>query len=132
MAMHSGNGHDESFKAGADQSAKQYYIVKQSALNTVVICAAATDRALGVLRNKPKTGEAATIRITGIAEVISDGSGTAIVVGDYVGPNSSAKAVKKATADYSVLGQALDASSTDGAIIRVLLTPGAWFRSAAG
>lgn len=132
MAMHSGNGHDESFKAGADQSAKQFYIVKYSAANTVIICSAAADRAIGVLRNKPKSGEAATVRITGIAEVLSDGSGTAIAVNDYVGPNSSAKAVKKATADYSVLGIALDASSTDGAIIRVLLTPGAWWRSSAG
>lgn len=132
MAMHSGNGHDESFKAGADQSTKQYYLVKQSAANTVAVCSGATDRAIGVLRNKPKANEAATVRITGIAEVITDGSGTAIAAGDYVGPNSSGKAVKKATADYNVCGQALDASSTDGAIIRILLTPGAWFRTAGG
>lgn len=132
MSQHSGEGHDESMIAGADQSAKQFYLVKQSALDTVVICAAAADRVFGVLRNKPKSGEAATVRITGIAEVISDGSGTAIAVGDYVGSNSSAKAVKKATADYSVCGQAMDASSTDGAIIRVLLTPGAFFRTAGG
>jgi hypothetical protein len=118
--------------ANADLSAKQYYFVKVASATQVALCAAATDRALGVLRNKPKSGEAALVRVLGVAKVVSDGSVTAIAAGDYVGPNAAGKAVKKAIADYSVAGIALEASAADGAVISVLLIPGAFFRTAAG
>lgn len=124
--------YDESFKAGADLSAKQYYAVELTAADTVNVCDAAADTILGVLLNKPKSAQAAQVRILGIAPMVSDGSSTAIAVGDRVGPNSSGKAVKKATADNAVCGIAMDASSADGTVIRVLLTPGAYFRSAGG
>ena len=52
--------------------------------------------------------------------------------GCVIGPNASSVAVKKATADFNVAGIALDASTTSGAIIRILLLPGAFFRTAAG
>ena len=124
---------DHTFKAAADQSAKQYYLVELSAADTVAVCNAAADRVIGVLMNKPAAaGQAADVRVLGIAPVVSDGSGTAIAAGDYVGANSAGKAVKKATADYSVCGIALAASSADGTVIPVLLTPGAFFRTAGG
>ena len=133
MATQSASVLDLSFKAAADQSAKQYYLVELSAANTVAVCDAAADRVIGVLMNKPAAaGQAADVRILGVAPVVSDGSGTAIAAGDYVGPNSSGKAVKKATADYSVAGLALAASSADGTVIPVLLLPGAFFRTAGG
>jgi hypothetical protein len=133
MATQSGAVFDHSFKAAADQSTKQYYFVELSAADTVAVCNAAADRAIGVLMNKPAAaGQAADVRILGIAPVVSDGSGTNIAVGDYVGPSSAGKAVKKATADYSVAGIALDASTADGVVIRVLLLPGAFFRTAGG
>ena len=124
---------DHTFKAAADQSAKQYYLVELSAADTVAVCNAAADRVIGVQMNKPAAaGQATDVRILGIAPVVSDGSGTAIAAGDYVGPNSAGKAVKKATADYSVCGIALAASSADGTVIPVLLLPGAFFRTAGG
>ena len=133
MATQSGAVFDHTFKAAADQSAKQYYFLKYSAADTVAVCSAAADRAIGVLMNKPAAaGQAADVRILGIAPVVSDGSGTAIAVGDLVGPSSAGKAVKKATADYSAAGIALDASSADGTVIRVLLIPGAVFRTLGG
>jgi hypothetical protein len=133
MATQSGAVLDHTFKAAADQSAKQYYFLKYSAADTVAVCSAAADRVIGVLMNKPNAaGLAANVRILGIAPVVSDGSGTAIAVGDYVGPSSAGKAVKKATTDYSVAGIALDASSADGTVIRVLLMPGAVFRTLGG
>lgn len=132
MATESGFKWDESFKAENDLSAKQYFIVEYSGVDQVDVADAAADRGIGVLQNKPKAGEAAQVRLLGISMVVSDGSGTAIVAGDYVGPNSSGKAVKKATADYSVLGIAMDASAADGAVIRVLQIPTNFFRSAGG
>jgi hypothetical protein len=124
---------DETFKAAADLSTKQYFAVEMTAADTVNVTNAAADRALGILQDKPKTGEGGAVRLLGISEAVTDGSGTAIAVGDYVGPNNVGKMVKKATADFSVLGIALDASSADGTIIRVLLPGGVnWFRSSAG
>lgn len=123
---------DESYKAENDLSAKQYYIVEYSGVDQVDVCDAAADRGVGVLQNKPVANAAATVRHLGISMVVTDGSGTAISAGDYVGPNSSGKAVKKATADYSAIGLAMDASTADGTVIRVLMIPINWFRTAGG
>jgi hypothetical protein len=123
---------DESFKAAADLKAKQYFAVKLTAADTVNLVAAAADTAIGILMNKPEQNQAALVRILGIAPCVSDGSGTAIAVGDRVGSNASGKMVKKATADFAVAGIALDASSADGTVIRVMLLPGSVFRTAAG
>ena len=123
---------DHSFKAENDLSTKQYYIVEYSGVDQIDVADAAADRGIGVLQNKPAAGQAAKIRLIGISMVVSDGSGTAIVAGDHIGPNSSGKAVKKATADYSVVGLAMDASTTDGAVIRVLMLPINWFRTSGG
>jgi hypothetical protein len=123
---------DESYKAENDLSAKQYYLVEYSGVDQVDVCDAAADRAVGVLQNKPAANQGAQVRLLGISMVVSDGSGTAIAAGDYVGSNSSGKAVKKATADYSVVGIAMDASSADGTVIRVLMIPINWFRMSGG
>ena len=131
MATESGYIYDESFTASADLSALQYNPVSLGSSGVAAI-AAATTRAIGVLQNKPLSGEAATVRILGMTKAVADGSGTAIAAGDYVGPNSAGVMVKKATADYNVAGIALDASSAATTVIRVILTPGAWFRTAAG
>lgn len=134
MATKSGHGWDHSFKAENDLSAKQYYFVEYSGVDQVDVCDAAADRAVGILQNKPVANAAAKVRMvgSGISMVVSDGSGTAISAGDHLGPNSSGKAVKKATADYSVAGIAMDASSTDGAVIRIMMIPISWFRTSGG
>lgn len=125
---------DESFAATADYRLKQYYFMKlsTSAAMTAVLAAAATDLCIGINQDKPNTGQAMAVRVLGISMVVSDGSGTNIAIGDRIGPNSSGKAVKKATADYNAAGIALDASTTDGAIIRILLIPGLVFRTLGG
>ncbi len=131
MATEGAHVQDEPFEANADLSAKQFYPVKLATGTKVDACSAVTDRVIGVLRSKPKAGEVADVRIHGIAKVVSDGSGTAIAVGDYVGVNAAGKAVKVTTPDRPVFGIALEASSADGTIIAVQLTPGAFFRTAA-
>ena len=132
MALRSGQATFESFTAGADLSGNQFYILEAAGYSATVANAAA-DRPVGVLINKPQSGEAAQVQKTGIATVVSDGSGTAISAGDYVGPNTAGKAVQKATADFSVLGRAKEASSADGTIIEVDLDDkGAVFRTPLG
>lgn len=132
MATKGGFVWQESFKAENDLSTKQYYAVEYSGVDQIDVIDAAADRAIGILMNKPKAGEAAEVCLLGKCQAITDGSGTSIGAGDYVGPNGSGKLVKKATADYSVIGIAMDASSADGTIIRVLLMPVNFFRTAGG
>ena len=122
----SGFGYDESWIANADLSTKQFFCVKLVAGPKVDLCAAATDRAFGILQNKPSaSGRNTAVRHLGISKAVSDGSGTAIAVGDLVGTDANGRVIKKATADNGVVGVALDASSAVGTIIRVfLLAPG--------
>lgn len=122
---------DETFLADADLSLKQFHFVTRTATG-VAACAAAADRPIGVLQNAPKAGEAAAVRLLGRTKVVSDGSGAAIAPGDVVGPNAAGKAVKKATADHSVVGIADDASSADGTVIAVLLFGPSAFRVLVG
>lgn len=133
MALQSAPIWDESWKAAADLSGKQFYCVKLgSTANSVDVASAATDLCIGILQNKPTSGHGANVRHLGISKAVSDGSGTSIGIGDRVGPNSSGKIVKKATADYNCIGIALAASTADGTIIPVLMLPGLVFRTLAG
>lgn len=121
-----------SAKAGADLSAKQFYAVKLTAADTIDVAGAASDLCIGILQDAPASGKGGSVQVLGISKASSDGSGTAIAVGDRVGPNSSGQLVKKATADYNAMGIALDASVAAGTIIRVLLIPGMVFRTLGG
>lgn len=106
--------------------AKQFYACELSGAGLQVdIPDNAADRVFGVVQNKAPAGASVAVRVQGITKWVSDGSGTAIAVGDTVGTDATGKAVKKATAGNFVAGTALSASSADGTIIDVLLTPNA-------
>jgi hypothetical protein len=65
------------------------------AANTVDACSAATDRAIGILQNTPKAGEAAAVLHSGRSYGRADGGTVAIAAGDLVGPAAGGKLVKK-------------------------------------
>lgn len=114
-----------SFVAENDLSAKQYHYVELSATSGMVdVPDNAADVPIGVLQNKPLANEAAEVTTLAgaIVKVVSDGSVTAIAIGDTVGTNSVGKAVKKSLSGEWYNGIALDASNVDGKIIRILLT----------
>ena len=111
----------DSYLAGADLSAKQFYAVELTAANTVNVCSAAADRAVGILQNTPRANEAAAICHSGRTYARADGASVAIAVGDLVGPAAGGKLIKKTTADFSTLGTALTAAAADDLIIEVLL-----------
>lgn len=114
---------DLSFTAEQDLSEKQYHFMELSGNWQVDTCDAATDKAIGVLQNKPTSLQAADVRILGVSLVVADGSGTNITAGSFVGPNSGGTAVAKGTANSIVAGIALAGATTSGAVIPVLLTP---------
>jgi hypothetical protein len=133
MATRGGRYLGDSFIAGADLRTKQYYTVElTSTEKNVNVTSAATDIGLGVLQNKPNTGEAASLVMVGVTPAVVDGSGTAIGIGDWLGPNNAGKLVKKATADYSVCARALQASTGSADVIEVLFFPAGFFRTAGG
>lgn len=117
-------GGDLSYQANADLTAKQYYCVELLSTEKVDVCNSAADVAFGVLQNDPAANQAAQVRVGGKSKVVSDGSGTSIAVGDWVGTSSTGKAIKKTTDKDWVIGQAEDPSTADGTIITVRMQPG--------
>lgn len=96
-------------KAAADYSAKQYYIVKLSADDTVTLASAATDALVGVILNKPKAGEAVELFGRwggGTGKVICGGSVTRLA---FLTTDSAGKAVATTTVGDEVIGRALQA-----------------------
>ena len=76
------------FTASADLSAK-YYIVKMSGDNTVTVCAAVTDVPIGVLQNKPASGEQAVVRVFGMSKVSADAT---LAAGNIIGTSADGQA----------------------------------------
>ncbi len=110
------------FAAAADLSAKQYYFVKLSAANTVNVCTAITDIPIGILQNKPESGEAATVCLFGISKVSADGT---LAAGNLIGTSadSQADAIAAGT-DTTVytMGQALETAAA-GDTVSMFLNP---------
>ena len=100
--------------AGADLRALQYYYVKLSTTDTVVVCAAATDVPIGILQNAPTSGQEAVIMATGISKVNSN---AALSIGNLIGTAADGQADAKTagtdTTEY-VVGVVLEASSAAG------------------
>lgn len=111
----------KSYVAGVDLSTHQWKGVTLTSLNTVGL-QGATGLCVGVLQNKPSQGQAACVMQQGLTPVVADGSGTAIAVGDPIGPNATGVFIKKVIGtDSNILGFAEEAATTAGAIISVTL-----------
>lgn len=112
-------------EAAADISGKQYHLMRLSAANKCNQASLATASSLvGVLQNKPQSGEFATIQHGGISKIVVGG---AITAGDILTTNSSGRAAVVRSGDMAC-GRALEAGGADGDIIRaVLFPPVKWF-----
>lgn len=117
-------GWERSYVAAADLSAKQFHFVELVGADQVNACNAATDIPIGVLQNDPRAGEAATVwGNVGVSKVVSDGSGTPIARGNWLGTNAVGRAVVKTANNDFIVGMALDASAANGVVIRILFMP---------
>jgi len=106
----------KSYLAGEDLSSSQFKFVKLST-GTAVVCDGATDVPIGVLQNKPASGENAEIVVQGGTKVQAD---AALAAGDLIGTSADGQADKKIpgtdTTEY-VCGRTLEASGAAGDII---------------
>ena len=57
-------------KSAADLTAKQFYAVKVTADETVGLATAAGETVLGILQNKPNTGEVADVMCLGVTKIL--------------------------------------------------------------
>lgn len=101
------DGNRRTFKAAADLSSSQYFIVKQDSNGDVVLAAAATDKLLGVLENKPTSGGNASVRLVNSAGTAKVKAGGTIAIGDLITADSAGKAVATTTAADNLLGRAI-------------------------
>lgn len=92
--------------ASADLSAHQFKFVKMTP-SGVAVCAATTDRPIGVLQNRPLAGQPCTIVCIGVTEVIA-GVAT-IVAGDTIYVTAAGTTSEVATSTR--VGTALEAAS---------------------
>jgi hypothetical protein len=110
-----------SLSAGADLSTKQYYFVKLDSNGDAVVCAAATDVPVGVLQNKPTSGQAAEIVVIGVSKVNSD---AALTIGNLIGTSGDGQADAKTagtdTTEY-VVGRMLTATGAAAQIGTALI-----------
>lgn len=127
--------YDDSMRASTDMRLKQFAPVKLATTKDFVTeCTAATDRVYGIQQGKPNVGEAGRVAILGRWTALVDGSGTAIAIGDFLGPNAAGTMlIKKLTNDNSICAIALDVCTISAGKIDVTLFGAmpAFFRTAA-
>lgn len=111
MAYESPQTNIGTFTASADLSAKQFYFVKLSSATQVTVCAAVTDVPIGVLQNKPTSGQQAIVCVFGVSKVSADAT---LAAGNVIGTSADGQAqpltVGTETTVYTC-GQAISAAS---------------------
>lgn len=119
-------------KAGADLSgaANQYKFVKLSAANTVVLCDGATDVPIGVLYNRPASGEGADVICSGIVKVQGDAD---LAVGARIGTSGDGQADAKTagtdTTEY-IVGTVIADNGAAGGLCTATINCATAFRAA--
>lgn len=100
--------------ADEDLSGKQYTAVYLSGANKVKFATSTNSSlTLGILQNKPTSGQAATVRDLGTTKWYA---GAAVTAGAHLTVNGSGRAIV-VTSGGMVLGQALDAAGADGELL---------------
>ncbi len=102
--------------ASADLTLLQHRFVIVSASEQVNVAGVAAS-AIGVLQNKPNTGQAAEVVAAGVSNVIAS---AAITAGTDLATAANGK-VAAATAGQNVVGKAIQAASNDDDIISALI-----------
>jgi len=105
--------------ATGDQSSNQYKVMKfGSTAKTVKLASAVTDTLAGILQNEPASGEAALVAVAGVCKAAAEAS---VTQGSYLAVSSTGR-VKSTTTNLDYLiGYALEASSSAGDIIEIVV-----------
>jgi hypothetical protein len=92
--------------AGGDLSAaaSQYKAVKLTAPNTVALCAATTDKPIGILQNRPNVNQPATVAYAGLSQWQT----TAVLQPGTIVATQAAGQAQTASAGQYPVGQVVD------------------------
>jgi hypothetical protein len=106
--------------ASADLSTHQYKFVKLSGNKTVTVCAATTDKPIGVLQNKPASTQAAEVCCSGVTKLIA---GASISAGNSIGTDGAGKGAAYTAADTTkhIVGQVVDGVSNANELATVVI-----------
>lgn len=119
-----------SLTAGADLSSSQYRFVKLDGSGNAVVCSGATDIPVGVLQNKPTSGQSAEIVVVGVSKVNAD---AALSIGALIGTSADGQADAKVagtdTTEY-VVGRMLTATGAAAQIGTALINAASPARAA--
>lgn len=119
MAIEAPNLRLPGCKANADLSAKQFFCVKLAGAFAVDVPSASTDAVVGVLQNKPKSGDAAEVATAGVSKCVA---GAAITAGAKVMSDTTGKVIAYVgSAGNTCIGIALEAATQSADVIAVLL-----------
>lgn len=106
------------FKASGDLN-NQYSLVKMSNDNEVEQ-AGGNEKAIGILQNTASDGESAVIKIAGISKLEMN---EAVAVGKYVTSTASGTGEVADNAGEHAIGMCIKASSAQGGIGKVVISP---------
>ena len=105
------------YPAGADLSAKYGFAVKLSSGQAVL--AAAGESSIGILQNKPTSGQSAEVMLFGISPVIA---GAGFSEGANLASDVNGKMIA-ATAGAKIVGKALATASGADVMVEALILP---------
>lgn len=110
-------------KAAADLSTKQYHFVELTASDTVNACNGTTDKAIGILQNKPTAaGQPAVVAIAGVSKLVAGGA--LATAGSYLATKADGRAQAAASTQYA-RAQQITTAGADGDVLEALLV-GPW------
>jgi hypothetical protein len=104
------------YVAGADLSAKQYTMVKMNTSGQVIAIAAATDLPLGILQNKPTSGQSATVAVAGVSKLVCS---AAVTASNPIGPSNDGRGAPTQATGVAIIGQARTATANANEIFSV-------------
>jgi len=108
--------------AAADLSAQQFRAMRVTGDFQVNVANAAGQAVIGILQNKPTSGQSADVMMAGVSKAIA---GAAIAAGAEVMAGADGRIITAATAGSNVIGIALNAAGNANEIISVALNAGA-------
>ena len=118
------SGIDISLIAAADYSAKQYYFMTATTGGKCTL-AGANEKVIGVLQNKPESGEVAIVRVAGTSKVYM---GETLTAGEVVTSTAAGDAEQVDGAGEYACGIMLD-DAADNNYGNILIIQGSWHAS---
>lgn len=107
--------------ADVDLTSNQYHIMRYSGDHTIDISSGDASAHIGVLQDKPDSGQNGSVLVMGVSKVVA---GASITAGKLITSNGSGRAIAATDGSQDVIiGRALEAASNDGEVFEALIFP---------